>query len=378
MADWRFFETRFWNDPYIQELNFEEKGFYIYLFTNPEVNQAGLYMITTKTIMFQTDLSKETVNRLLKKFVEDQKIVYKNNLLWVKSFLNHQASTNPNQKKRILKDLNSADNEKIKEEFVQHNPELMADLAELNQIIILSRRQIVAVRDGFTCQYCKKEIKQGNDLELDHIIPKTKGGKSTYDNLALACFRCNNEKSDKLPQEVDVPFPSVKAYHKNRALKDLSESPQLLSKFNDVFGLDITLKKLKLALNIPLMLGEHQGNIEGKSQGFSEVLDKDKDKDNKKSSNFKQKQEVIFNFNHKKWENIKPEDVNQWREAYPACDIELELKQMREWLLSNPSKKKKNYRRFITNWLSRSQERGGTKRKSNYGKDERPVPAYAD
>jgi len=34
---------------------------------------------------------------------------------------------------------------------------------------------------------------------------------------------------------------------------------------------------------------------------------------------------------------------------------------MKAWLLSNPEKKKKNYRRFITNWLSRSQEKGGTK-----------------
>ena len=35
---------------------------------------------------------------------------------------------------------------------------------------------------------------------------------------------------------------------------------------------------------------------------------------------------------------------------------------MRQWLISNPNKRKKNYRRFITNWLSRSQEKGGTKK----------------
>ena len=45
---------------------------------------------------------------------------------------------------------------------------------------------------------------------------------------------------------------------------------------------------------------------------------------------------------------------------------------MKEWLLSNPSKRKGNYRRFITNWLSRSQERGGSK-KADKKIDERKV-----
>lgn len=88
-----------------------------------------------------------------------------------------------------------------------------------------------------------------------------------------------------------------------------------------------------------------------------------------------QKQKIIFNFDNEKWENIKPRDIIQWREAYPACDIDLELKQMREWLLSNRDKKKKNYRRFVTNWLSRSQERGGSKRPNNL--DETPTQRLA-
>jgi len=44
---------------------------------------------------------------------------------------------------------------------------------------------------------------------------------------------------------------------------------------------------------------------------------------------------------------------------------------MKEWLLSNPKKRKKNYRRFITNWLTRSQEKGGTKSKKG-----QITPAY--
>ncbi|MFA5431019.1 MAG: phage replisome organizer N-terminal domain-containing protein [Candidatus Omnitrophota bacterium] len=60
------------------------------------------------------------------------------------------------------------------------------------------------------------------------------------------------------------------------------------------------------------------------------------------------------------WEGIKGEDKQSWAVAYPACDIDRELSAMIEWIKANPAKgKKKNYRRFIVNWLARSQERGG-------------------
>lgn len=60
------------------------------------------------------------------------------------------------------------------------------------------------------------------------------------------------------------------------------------------------------------------------------------------------------------WEGISCDDRAAWQKAYPACDIDRELLAMIEWAKANPAKAhKKNYRRFITNWLTRSQERGG-------------------
>ena len=72
-------------------------------------------------------------------------------------------------------------------------------------------------------------------------------------------------------------------------------------------------------------------------------------------------QKISFSLKEKKWEEITAGDINAWAETYPACNIEIELRRMREWLLANPDKKKKNYRRFIVNWLARSQDNGGTK-----------------
>ena len=78
----------------------------------------------------------------------------------------------------------------------------------------------------------------------------------------------------------------------------------------------------------------------------------------------KSEPKISFDFKQRKFLNIKIEDKAGWLDAYPACDIDQELRKMREWLLANPKQKKKNYERFINNWLSRTQDKGGSR--SNY------------
>ena len=60
------------------------------------------------------------------------------------------------------------------------------------------------------------------------------------------------------------------------------------------------------------------------------------------------------------WGGVQDADVAAWSEAYPACDVRGELKKMAEWLKANPDKKKIRYRRFIVNWLARTQDNGGS------------------
>ena len=71
-------------------------------------------------------------------------------------------------------------------------------------------------------------------------------------------------------------------------------------------------------------------------------------------------QNIEFDFETRTWKGIEPGDIEPWNKAYPACDVLVELNAMREWLLANPNKRKVNYRKFIVNWLSRQQQRGGT------------------
>jgi hypothetical protein len=86
--------------------------------------------------------------------------------------------------------------------------------------------------------------------------------------------------------------------------------------------------------------------------------------DKKSESSIRRRKEIKFIYEDEEWENISEKDIENWKKAYPACDIEVELERMKQWLLANPNKRKKNYRRFIVNWLSRQQDRGGTIRNS--------------
>ncbi|MGI9254436.1 MAG: HNH endonuclease [Thermomicrobiales bacterium] len=58
----------------------------------------------------------------------------------------------------------------------------------------LTRREIF-IRDGYTCQYCGRAA--GSDLTLDHVIPKSRGGGHSWENLVSACKACNHRKGSR-------------------------------------------------------------------------------------------------------------------------------------------------------------------------------------
>ncbi len=60
-------------------------------------------------------------------------------------------------------------------------------------------RRAVFVRDEFTCQYCGTRAEN-----IDHIIPRSRGGLHTWDNIVASCRRCNTRKENRLPAEVGL------------------------------------------------------------------------------------------------------------------------------------------------------------------------------
>ena len=64
-------------------------------------------------------------------------------------------------------------------------------------------RRNVFLRDKFTCQYCAKVLPE-TQLNLDHVTPRDKGGRTTWENIVTSCFRCNTRKANKLPHEAGM------------------------------------------------------------------------------------------------------------------------------------------------------------------------------
>jgi 5-methylcytosine-specific restriction endonuclease McrA len=67
-----------------------------------------------------------------------------------------------------------------------------------------SRRSIFE-RDKSTCQYCGTKLAK-SELTIDHVMPRSRGGRDTWDNLVLACVKCNVRKGDRTPIEADMPL----------------------------------------------------------------------------------------------------------------------------------------------------------------------------
>jgi 5-methylcytosine-specific restriction endonuclease McrA len=68
--------------------------------------------------------------------------------------------------------------------------------------IILSRKNILR-RDGYRCQYCgRSDI----PLTLDHVMPISRLGEDSWENLVCACVDCNNRKGDRTPEEAKMPL----------------------------------------------------------------------------------------------------------------------------------------------------------------------------
>ncbi len=64
-------------------------------------------------------------------------------------------------------------------------------------------RKNVLIRDDNRCQYCAQKFK-ADDLTLDHVLPRSKGGLKTWTNIVAACRSCNQKKGDKLMHEAGM------------------------------------------------------------------------------------------------------------------------------------------------------------------------------
>lgn len=73
---------------------------------------------------------------------------------------------------------------------------------QFRRSVPLTRINILA-RDSYRCQYCFQKLTLSN-ATIDHVIPKSRGGMATWDNLVACCIECNKRKGDRTPQEAQM------------------------------------------------------------------------------------------------------------------------------------------------------------------------------
>ena len=84
----------------------------------------------------------------------------------------------------------------------------LPSVISLKEYVHLDRRPAftrfnVFLRDRFACQYCGFDF-PSEDLTFDHVIPRSKGGHTTWENVVAACQECNLQKGDRLPRECGI------------------------------------------------------------------------------------------------------------------------------------------------------------------------------
>ena len=107
MAVYRHIHIDYWQDGFVLDLTPEEKYFYIYLMTNSKTSQCGIYELPKRIIETETGYNRETVDKLLNRFIDYKKIVYceETREIFLMNWIRHNKIVSPKVKKCVYQEL---------------------------------------------------------------------------------------------------------------------------------------------------------------------------------------------------------------------------------------------------------------------------------
>lgn len=126
MAVFRKINTNFWQDPLVLDFTPEEKYFYLYLMTNTKTNQCGIYEIPKKVMEMETGYNRETIDKLIERFVSYRKIIYstETNEIMIINWIKYNGSSSPKVISRVESELKEIKNKKLVEKYIYLSKEL--------------------------------------------------------------------------------------------------------------------------------------------------------------------------------------------------------------------------------------------------------------
>jgi len=114
----------------------------------------------------------------------------------------------------------------VNPELIIYKPSIIRVFTYVKQNIqkVPLTRENVYRRDNYECVYCG--CSNQRTLTLDHVIPQSKGGKDSWDNLVTACKSCNSEKADLTLEEYGKEIPEPKRPHYLMLMKSMTYIPK--------------------------------------------------------------------------------------------------------------------------------------------------------
>lgn len=111
---------------------------------------------------------------------------------------------------------------KIDNTYIPKTIKLTYEVAVPELELPFSRENVFA-RDEYTCQYCGKKF-PGNELTLDHVLPKSRFGPYIWENITTCCKECNQKKADRTPKEAKMELLKTPSKPKDYLEFELSKN----------------------------------------------------------------------------------------------------------------------------------------------------------
>ncbi len=80
---------------------------------------------------------------------------------------------------------------------------LLRDYDQLPVQEVRFSRESLFERDNYRCQYCGNNFEEAH-LNMDHVIPRDRGGRTSWENIVTSCIKCNTRKANRLPHQADM------------------------------------------------------------------------------------------------------------------------------------------------------------------------------
>ncbi|SFK95225.1 DnaD domain-containing protein [Salinicoccus halodurans] len=171
MSKHRFVHVSFWQDSFVLDLSPEEKYFYLYLMTNSKTSQIGIYELPKRVVELETGYNRETVDKLLNRFIEYGKIQYNDTtkeimlINWVK----HNWNSSPNVLKHIAAALKEVKHEDFIKEYLKQAAVIEDDDKKIR---LISPLQAPYKPLGESMEQTKLKKKETKEKEKEKLKPQ--------------------------------------------------------------------------------------------------------------------------------------------------------------------------------------------------------------